>query len=114
MKDPKILLAHILESIECIEASIATVNDEGFYSSVEKQDAVERRLAIIGEVVRNLSVELKEKYSEIPWKNIAAMRNLLIHEYFDVSLKQVWIAVTVDIPKLKKVVQEMIQALSES
>lgn len=110
MKEPKILLDHILGCIEYIEEFIQGLSYEDFCKLVDKQDAVQRRLEIIGEAVKNLPESLKEEYKEIPWKNIASMRDLLIHEYFDVSLKQVWIAVTQDIPKLKIVIMKMIEA----
>jgi len=78
---------------------------------VDKQDAVQRRLEIIGEAVKNLPEDLRITYSEVPWKSIAAMRDLLIHEYFEVSLKQVWITATRDIPALKV---EILKILSKA
>lgn len=111
MKDFSILLSHILESIELIELFLKDETYESFYTSREKQDAVTRRLEIIGEVVRNLPKEILDQKPEISWKGIVAMRNLLIHEYFDVSIKQVWLVVVQDLKPLKKAVQELLQAL---
>lgn len=68
-----------------------------------------RRLEIIGEAVKNLPADLKEKYPHIPWKQIAGMRDMLIHEYAGVSLERVWKVVTDDLGPFKKVVSETMQ-----
>ncbi|MFA5792422.1 MAG: HepT-like ribonuclease domain-containing protein [Candidatus Gracilibacteria bacterium] len=52
---------------------------------------------------------MKGVYKDTPWRDIASMRDLLIHEYFDVSLKQVWVTVKEDLPPLKAVIKEMIK-----
>lgn len=111
MKDPIVLLGHIIECIEYIEGFVDGVDFDDFRESVEKQDAIQRRLEIIGEAVKSLPAELKEQYVEIPWKKVAALRDLLIHEYFNVSLKQVWTVVDRDIPQLKKVILKMMEDL---
>ena len=112
MKEPKILLEHILECIQHIESFMNGLSEDDFLSLVEKQDAVERRLIIIGEAVKNLPEDLTKHYHQIAWRNIASMKNLLVHEYFEVSLKQVWIAVTRDIPLLKIAVLKMLEEIS--
>lgn len=61
-----------------------------------------RRLEIIGEAVKNLPQEITEANPHIPWKKIARMRDILIHEYFGVDLELTWKVTTDDIPKLKK------------
>jgi uncharacterized protein with HEPN domain len=70
------------------------------------QDAVIRNLEIIGEAVKNLPAELTDKYPEIPWKNIAGMRDRLIHHYFGVNLKMVWGVVENRPEDLNQVVQK--------
>jgi uncharacterized protein with HEPN domain len=63
--------------------------------------AVIRALEIIGEASKNLPSPIKARYSQIPWKDMAGMRDKVIHAYFGVDLKRVWNTVNVDIPSLK-------------
>ena len=107
-KDPKIFLGHILESIAEIEKNTKKKTKEKFFNSVTIQDAVVRRLEIIGEAVKNLPSSLKRKHPDISWKNIAGTRDVLIHEYFGVDLDIVWDVVKNDIPKLKKQIKELL------
>jgi len=89
-KDPKIFIEHILESIKDIEEYIKGIKKDEFLSSRKTQDAVIRRIEIIGEAVKNIPDEIKGKYPDIPWKRIAGMRDVLIHEYFGVDLELTW------------------------
>lgn len=112
IKASDVLLQHILESIEWVEKDTAGFDATAFYAQVPIQDAVVRRLEIIGEAVRHLPAHLKEKHAGIPWQEIADMRNKLIHEYYDVDVELIWEVVTTNIPILKKAVGEMLKASS--
>jgi uncharacterized protein with HEPN domain len=101
-KDPKIFIEHILESIEAIQEYLKGFSKEEFLVSKEKQDAVIRRMEIIGEAVKNISDEIKGKYLDIPWRRIAGMRDILIHEYFGVDLELTWEVVRKEMVNLKK------------
>lgn len=106
-RDPRIFLEHILESVALIEQYTKGKTQEEFISSVDLQDRVVRRLEIIGEAVRHLSEALKANYPDIPWKQIAGMRDVLIHEYFGIDLPLTWEAATCDILKLKRKISEI-------
>ena len=67
---------------------------------------------LIGEATRALSAEIKERHSEAPWKQIAGMRNILVHEYFGIDSDAVWNVVEVDLPALKRQVEAMVSELS--
>jgi len=106
-KDYKIFLHHISESIKLIEEYTGQKTKSDFLNSTALQDMVMRRLEIIGEAVKNLPAELKEKYSDIPWKEIAGMRDKLIHGYFGVDLEFTWGVIQKDIPILKRRIHDI-------
>lgn len=107
-KDPKVFLRHILESIEQIEQYVAGESKEGFFTSVQIQDAVIRRLMIIGEATKNLPSELREKYTLIPWSDITGMRDVLIHEYFGTDAELVWRTIVNDLPVFKRHIEKIL------
>jgi len=92
----------ILECIEKIEKYTRNLNKRDFYKDTEKQDAVVRRLEIIGEAAKNIPSGLKKENPDIPWRDVSDMRNFMIHEYPRVDLSTVWEVIKKDIPKLKK------------
>jgi uncharacterized protein with HEPN domain len=104
-----VLLEDILESIELMEDYIKDISREDFMSSMMYLDLVVRRLEVVGEAVNNLSEEIKEKYSDIPWHEIGGMRNKLIHEYFGVDKDLVWETAKKDVPNFKKNIQEILK-----
>ena len=102
MKKDKAYLRDMLDAISDIEVFIGNINEAEFYKNKEKRYAVVRALEIIGEAAKNLSKELRSKHKEIPWKEIAGMRDKLIHWYFGIKWELVWETVKNKIPVLKK------------
>lgn len=100
-KDPLVYIDDIRDSIEAIKRYTAGVGKEDFFGSTEKQDAVYRRLEIIGEAANRLPDEFRNQYPLIPWTKIVGIRNVLIHEYDGIDLDLVWETIQKDIQKLE-------------
>lgn len=107
-KDSLIFVKHIIDSIKNIESFMKKVSKESFFKNKEKQSAVIRQIEVIGEAVKNLPLEFKDKHPDVPWKDIVGMRDKLIHHYFGVDVEKVWITLKEDIPKLKKQIKEIL------
>jgi uncharacterized protein with HEPN domain len=101
MRDMRVYVQDMMECIDVIGEYIQSLTEEEFYRNRQVQDAVLRRLEIIGEAVKNLDEDFRNRYPEIPWKKIAGLRDVLIHEYFGVSLKRVWRVIKIDLVDLK-------------
>ncbi len=100
-KDPLVYIDDIRDSIKAIKRYTAGLAKEEFFSSTEKQDAVYRRLEVIGEAANRLPDKFRNQYPLIPWNKIVGMRNVLIHEYDSIDLDRVWETIQKDIPKLE-------------
>jgi len=100
-----------LESIrDCMEriAEYTATGEDAFMASRLIQDGVIRNLEVIGEATKNLSSELRDANPAIPWRQIAGMRDVLIHDYLKVNLARVWRTVVTDLPPLRAVVSELL------
>ncbi len=91
----------ILSSINAIEEFVSDMDFKAFSNDRKTSSASIRELEIIGEAVGKISVELKNEYPEIDWRDIKDLRNLLIHEYFGIDLEIIWNIIIKDIPTLK-------------
>ncbi len=111
-RDYKIYLEDIVESADLIQKYIADVSEEEFYKDAEKQDAVLHRIQIIGEAAKHIPEDLRTKWKEIPWKDIAGMRDILVHEYFGITLAMIWKVAAKDIPELRDNIDTILKGMA--
>ena len=101
MKDDSIYIDHVLNSINRILDYISGKDRKSFEEDLVTQDAVVRQLEIIGEATKRVSKDFRSKHPDIPWSDMAGMRDVLIHDYIDVDFGVVWKTASEDIPNLK-------------
>lgn len=112
-RDPLLLLDDILESIQKIEQYVEGLTEKQFATAFEKQDAVFRRFEIIGEAIKNLPLTIRREYSQVPWKDIAGLRDILIHNYFGLMPGRIWKIIETDLPDFKNQVEAIRNTFSK-
>ena len=112
-RDAGILLREMLDSISIIQGHLNNVDEQGFLTHVVVQDAVIRRLEILGEIASRLPETLKDRFPSVDWRAITAMRNRLIHGYFTVDLSIVWNTVQTDMPILEQQARAMLSDVEQ-
>jgi uncharacterized protein with HEPN domain len=110
MKNDRRRLEDILESIDRIE-KYAVRGKAAFETDDLVQVWILHHIQIIGEAARKVSEALQRQHPEVPWPQIVAMRNILVHDYFGVDVEEVWTAVERDIPDLKRKVAAILNSL---
>jgi len=108
MRDDLVYLTDILSAIEDIEEFTLGYDREKFSGDKKTFQAVIRELEIIGEAVKNLSSILKDEYENVPWREIAGMRDKLIHGYFGVKINLIWKTIIEDVPTFKTEIVKII------
>jgi uncharacterized protein with HEPN domain len=97
-------IQHIRDAIASIETYISKLDEPSFQSSQLIQDAVIRQLMIIGEAAKRLSGDFKSAHPDVPWRQIAGMRDKLVHDYLGIDLGAVWDTATIDVPSLRRAI----------
>ncbi|MEW6287984.1 MAG: DUF86 domain-containing protein [Chloroflexota bacterium] len=101
-------LGDILDAIKRIESYLRGVKKEEFLDNHMMQDAVMHQIEIIGEASNNVSDEFQEKHPELPWMEMRAIRNKIVHDYREINLNVIWDTAKNDLPLLKKQVRKLL------
>jgi uncharacterized protein with HEPN domain len=113
MKNDAVYLKHILDAANQIQGYVRGMIYETFLTNRLVQDGVIRQFEIIGEATKNLSEGFRSAHDTLPWKDMAGMRDKLIHQYFGVDLSAVWASVENDIPAIKEKLIEMLRSYGD-
>jgi uncharacterized protein with HEPN domain len=113
MTGDRLYLTHILECIEWIE-SYTRDGYAAFVESRKTQDAVFRNFEVMGEATKRLSQNVRDAYPDVPWRRVAGLRDVLIHDYFGIDPDEVWGVVQANLPKLKQQIEAILQALDDN
>lgn len=108
------LLEDIREALRRIREYAAAMTYDRFLADTKTQDAVVRNLEIIGEAARSLSIALRRKHPDVPWRGMVGVRDRLIHHYFGVNLDIVWDIVAVELPALESQIEAILEKKKEN
>ncbi len=107
MKDDLVYIEHIQTSVNRIQSYTSGLNLDLFLENHMVQDAIVRQLEVIGEATKRISQDFRDQHQDIPWKDMAAMRDKLIHDYIEVDFKMVWNTARIDIPELERLLEAL-------
>ena len=110
-RDPRLFIEDILEAMEKIEDYTSGMDYESFIENKLVVDAVIRNLEVIGEAAKNIPVDIREKYSDIPWRGMIGLRNIAIHGYFGVDLGIIWEIISRNLPETKSKIINLLKDL---
>lgn len=112
IREYKDYLVDIIDAIEKADSFIKGMNFEAFEKDAKTMFAVIRAFEVMGEAVKKIPYNLRNRHKNIPWKEMAGMRDKLIHEYFGIKPRVVWKTITQDLPKIKPQLQTILNDLS--
>jgi uncharacterized protein with HEPN domain len=111
-RDISLYIKDILRNMQDAEEFIQGYSYDKFASDKKTLNAVIRSIEVIGEATKRVPDEIREKYPSVPWKEMAGMRDKLIHFYFGVDREAVWLVVKERIPSLKPLIEQILKDLS--
>ena len=103
-------LRDILNAAKLIAFYVQGFTQMDFQNNTEKQDAIIRRIEIIGEAAAHLTEETREAIPDLPYRSMRGMRNIVAHDYANVDLKIVWEVATTHIPALRVMLEKFFEA----
>ena len=109
MRHEESFLKDILTACHKIEAIVAATNEDSFLADEVMSAAVLHHLTVIGEAISRLLRELRERHQEVPWRQIIAVRNRIVHAYFDLDWQILWITANEDVPELQSQILKILQ-----
>jgi len=112
MRDYRLFLQDILAAMDSIQEFVVGMTINEFINDDKTSSAVIRKLEIIGEAVKQIPPAIKEQYPSVPWKEMAGMRDVLIHFYFGVDLKLTWKTIQEDIPLARQQIAGILSDLT--
>ncbi len=113
-RDLYVYLKDILGSLALIIDYVKDIDEDGFSANIQLQDAVIRRLEIIGEAAKQVPEHFREAHSHIPWREMAGLRDVLIHQYFGVNISRVWKVISGDLVTLKTDLTPLVDQFSNT
>ncbi len=114
MKEPKIFLKHIIEEIEYLQPKMEKLKYEEFVNNEDIKRIFVRSLEVIGEATKNLPENFRSKYPQVEWKNMARLRDVLIHQYFGINYERIWDIVKNKIPVLKEQIESILKEIGDT
>jgi len=113
LRDFQIYVEDIIDAMNSIEAYTKGLTYEGFIADRKTVDAVIRNFEIIGEATKHVPLTVRREYPKVPWRDMAGMRDKLIHGYFGVQLDVVWKTIKERLPEVQPLVVEALAKMKE-
>ena len=104
----------MLESIKLIVLYLDNSSEDDFNRTTQLHDAILHRIQIIGEAAKQVPEEYRDRWSQIPWRDIAGMRDIIVHEYSGITLAMIWKLAVEDIPVLKSQITSILKEIQKS
>lgn len=104
-----LFIEDILDCIEKIEQFVGNMSFDDFVQDDKTSSAVIRKLEIIGEATKNIPGDIRKKYKELPWSDMAKMRDKIIHAYFGINYKIVWKVIKERLPEIRPIIQKILK-----
>lgn len=112
-RDYSLYIKDILDCIERVEEFVGDMNFDEFLADDKTSSAVVRKLQIIGEATKNIPKSITQKYDEVPWKEMARMRDKIIHFYFGVDYEIVWSVIKERLPEIKPTILQILEDMQK-